>query len=390
MKTNKWMLAAMLFGAVAMVGCKDKNVPDNGGNNNGGGNEEPTLEIPVVEAPEAGKTTVVLYVPEDTPKGCYAIGTVNNWEHDASLLFEAVPNEDDSRWVMCTMDYAANMEIKVCAIPSDDDVAKSWTYQWGKNVNSEDPDPAITEDHTIILQGEGEFAYENQGQPKLKAIADGGVVFIQVKAWAETPVIKAEPAAQAFIKHPWNGGSDWTWQPMKKTADATFEYACRFGNNGVNIADKEGVEGNWYPLTDITVKDDAVLATGDSVKFHFVSEKGAVGKVSVELIEKGTAVTPDPVIITVRAKYPAEWTETATAWVWPTGGDGAAVTLEKDGDFYKYTTPEAVPGLNIIFRNGADWNGDANQTVNVENIVADTDYIITYVEGGKATVAVVE
>ena len=94
-------------------------------------------------------------------------------------------------------------------------------------------------------------------------------------------------------------------------------------------------------------------------------------------------------IVTVRAKWPATWTLTPTAWVWPTGGDGSEVKLVKDGEFYKYTTPEAVPGLNIIFKNGEGWTGDKNQSVNIEKVIVDTDYELTASESEKATVTVI-
>ena len=91
--------------------------------------------------------------------------------------------------------------------------------------------------------------------------------------------------------------------------------------------------------------------------------------------------------MTVRAKWPSEWKDTPTAWVWPTGGEGSEAVLEKDGDFYKYTTPEAVPGLNIIFKDGAGWGkGDSHQTVDIKGIVANTDYEIVYSATEKATV----
>ena len=67
--------------------------------------------------------------------------------------------------------------------------------------------------------------------------------------------------------------------------------------------------------------------------------------------------------ITVKAKVPAAWTKTITAWVWPTGGEGKEVTPTKEGDWYVYT--EHCAELNIIFKNGAGWNGDANQTVDM-------------------------
>ena len=395
MKTMKFFAA--LF-AVMMVffACKPQNQPfdPNQGNNNGGDTTNTPVEelnIPQVATPGAGKTTVVLYVPEDTPKGCYAVGTVNSWaEKNTDLMFTAVADADDERWVACTFDYAEDMQLKVLAIPSDDAVAPGWSYQWGKNC---DPENDLEEDNVVVLEGSSayEIELENQGQPKLKGLADNGVVYIQVKAWATTPIIEAKPLEEAWIKHPWNGG-DWTYQQMTKTADATFEYNCRYGANGVNIAgDANGGGENWYPGDQITIVDGAELATGDSVKFVFVSEKMAVGKVSVQLIEKGAAPenpeTPETPgeakDITVKAKVPAAWTNTITVWVWPTGGEGKEVTPTKVGDWYVYT--EKCAELNIIFKNGEGWTGDANQTVDITGIKENTCLVLTSDGATKAT-----
>ena len=386
MKTNKFFMAATLVATLAMIGCnKEKNPPIIEPNP---GTEE--IECPDVAAPAAGKTTMVIYAPENTTaNGIYAVGTVNEWKETdtETCKFTKVGCDETGRWYQLTMDYAADMGVKVCAVPSKPERA-GWSYQWGKNIDPNDPDTTIKADNVILLKGDLEFVYENQGQPKATKLADGGVVYIQVKAWAADPNIKEQPATAIAFKHPWNGG-EWGYRDAVSKGNNVFELAARYGNNGFNVKDENGAEA-WYPTTGITIYDGA--ATGDSVLVRFTSRAGsAEGDLEVVLIEKGVVETPDPVIVTVRAKYPAEWTETPTAWVWPTGGDGGAeVTLEKDGDFYKYTTPEAVPGLNIIFKNGAGWTGDANQTENIEGILADTDYIITYNEGKKATVEVVK
>jgi hypothetical protein len=90
--------------------------------------------------------------------------------------------------------------------------------------------------------------------------------------------------------------------------------------------------------------------------------------------------------ITVKAKVPAAWTETITAWVWPTGGEGKEVTPTKEGDWYVYTHHCAE--LNIIFKNGAGWNGDANQTVDM--VFSENTCIEITAGSGKATYTVVD
>jgi hypothetical protein len=374
MKANKFMLVALMIGAMAMVGCEPE-VPIIDDPTDGTTPVEPEEElvIPSVDKPEAGKTTVVLYVPEDTPNGCYAVGTVNDWkEKDTTLMFTAVEGADSERWVACTFDYAADMGIKVLAIPSDPAVAPGWSYQWGKNIDENDPDPAITEDHVIILEGAGDLVLENQGQPKLGTLVDGGVVYIHVKAWATTPIIKPVPCETAAFKHPWNGGA-WEYREATKTAEATFELNALYGNTGVNVATDVNASGeNWYPESDIEFVGE--VTQGDSVNFKFISEKGTVGKVIVTLIEKAAPGEPEEPKeekdITVKAKVPAAWTNTITAWVWPTGGDGQEVVPTQEGDWYVYTHHCAE--LNIIFKNGEGWTGDANQTVDITGLTENT------------------
>ena len=92
--------------------------------------------------------------------------------------------------------------------------------------------------------------------------------------------------------------------------------------------------------------------------------------------------------ITVKAKMPAHWTNTITAWVWADGMEGQAVTPTKDDEWYVVT--ENTTSLNIIFRNGTDWNGDANQTVDITGITTNTCYQLTQEGGAKAKYTVVD
>ena len=93
---------------------------------------------------------------------------------------------------------------------------------------------------------------------------------------------------------------------------------------------------------------------------------------NTEVTDSTTTQEPEAVAITVKAKVPAAWTEKITVWVWPTGGDGAEADAVKEGDWYVYTAAEGVTELNIIFKNGAGWNGDANQTVDITGITENT------------------
>ena len=361
MKMTKFFAAMFAVAALTFTACE----PDNGGliDPPPTDSTEVVLNIPQVAAPAAGQTTVVLFVPEDTPAGCYAVGSFNWDATNTEKMFTAVEGADEG-WVSYTFDWTEGLEFKVLAVPSDPSVTPGWSYQWGKNIDQEND---LTEDNVVILDGSvgGEFVLENQGQPKLTKLADGGVCYIHVKAWATTPVIKPVPCETAAFKHPWNGGN-WEYRDAVKTAEATFELNALYGNTGINVATNVNGDGeNWYPADQIEFVGD--VAQGDSVNVKFVSEKGTVGKLTVTLIEKATPSEPEEPKeekdITVKAKVPAAWTETITAWVWPTGGNGEEVTPTKEGDWYVYTHHCAE--LNIIFKNGAGWNGDANQTVDI-------------------------
>ena len=98
-------------------------------------------------------------------------------------------------------------------------------------------------------------------------------------------------------------------------------------------------------------------------------------------------ITGDPKDITVKAKMPATWTNTITAWVWETGKEGSEIVPTKEGDWYVYT--KHCVEMNIIFKNGAGWNGDANQTVDIEHIAESTCYQIV-AGSGKANYVVVD
>ena len=364
MKMTKFFAAMFAVAALTFTACEPKNDGPIIGTED---STEVVLNIPQVTPPAGGQTTVVLFVPADTPEGCYAVGSFDWNEKNTERKFAPVEGADEG-WVSYTFDWTEGLEFKVLAIPSDPDVAPGWSYQWGKNI---DPENDLEEDNVVILQGTGEFVLENQGQPKLKGLADGGVCFIHVKAWATTPVIEAVKAETAAFKHPWGGG-EWLYREATKTADATFEINAIYGGNGVNVAtDVTGAGENWYPTDQIEFVGD--VAQGDSVNFKFVSEKLAIGKMTITLIEKGQTTPEEPKEekdITVKAKVPAAWTNTITAWVWPTGGNGEEVTPVKEGDWYVYTHHCAE--LNIIFKNGEGWNGDANQTVDITGIQENT------------------
>ena len=239
--------------------------------------------MPTVSNPGAGRTTVVLYyVPENTPAGCYAVGTVNNWDsNNTDFMFTPIEGAGIG-WVACTFDYEPNMQIKVLAIPSDPDFL-GWSYQWGKNIDWEND---LEEDNVVILGGTGYLELESQGEPKLVGLEDDGVVYVEIKEWASDPYVEPVPCESAAFEHSWGGG-DWIYREATKTADATFELNARYGYGGVSVAtDIYGASEYWYSSNQIEFVGD--VAQGDSVNFKFVSERRTLGRLIVTLIEKGT------------------------------------------------------------------------------------------------------
>ena len=345
MKTVKFFTFALLAGAV-MLGCEKKNPPVVDG---GDDNPQDQIDPISIPAPAAGKTTIAIYVPEETPRGAYLVGNFqDNKIEDDAAKFELVDGEE--RWYAVTIDYAADLKVKAIAYPSDSTVALAWAYQWGMNIDPEDPDCKVTEDHVILLDGAGVLAFENGGEVLLTKVADGGVAYLQVKEWKATPVIPDVPAETAWMRHPFDG-KNWTWKEMTKTADATFTLAARYGQNGCNISETEGGAENWFEQ----IPTDDEIAKGDSVLFTFVSTKGNVGKVSMKLLAKNE----NPAVPTnsiVKAKLPAEWTNEITVWIWWDGKAGYSVTPTKEGDWYVVSPGEAVTGLKVIFRNGTGWD----------------------------------
>ena len=109
-------------------------------------------------------------------------------------------------------------------------------------------------------------------------------------------------------------------------------------------------------------------------------------KATATVIDCG-AVAKD---ITIKAVVPGAWEETITAWVWPTGGAGKVVTATKNGNWYEIT--ENCIELNAIFRNGTDWNGNENQTVDITGVTENTCYQISALNkvDGKCSVTPVD
>jgi hypothetical protein len=314
MKFNKLFFAAVSFAALAMVGCKSKNDPENSGNGSSTTPPPPATEttedapeVISLDAPAAGKTTIAIYA-EVCPNGAYLVGNFNDYNvgDDQTASFEAVQGQKN--WYAVTIDYRDDLQAKAIARPSDPDVALGWSFQWGKNYDPADPgDVKEGTKNTRIIGGDGEFVYENNGQPKISAVKDGGVVYIWVKEWAASPVIEAKKLETAWAKSRWSADSDeWTWKQMEAKGNGRFELPVRWvGAGGINIAETEGGTDQWYPTDKIEMNG---VKSGDSILIVFESEKMTIGKVSFQVLE-GTPDVPageGTFVVSIRNK---EYTE---------------------------------------------------------------------------------
>jgi hypothetical protein len=149
-------------------------------------------------------------------------------------------------------------------------------------------------------------------------------------------------------------------------------YSCYIAGemNGWIQEEMTKVDDTHYTINVADATDGMMYKYCSGPSWAFV-EKDANGNevgnrtyAAEDVVEAWAAVFgPETKFITVKAKVPATWTDEITAWVWTTGGEEKEVVPTKDGDWYVYTHYDTE--LNIIFKNGAGWNGDANQTVDM-------------------------
>ena len=136
-------------------------------------------------------------------------------------------------------------------------------------------------------------------------------------------------------------------------------------------------EGDWYVYTHHGSEVNIIFRNGtdwngdtnQTIDMYF-TQSACIEIVPIEeqkadyrYVDCGPGTTDPTDKIVIKAKVPATWTEDITLWVWPTGGEGEVVTPTKEGDWYVYTHQGSE--VNIIYRNGTDWNGDTNQTIDM-------------------------
>lgn len=172
--------------------------------------------------------------------------------------------------------------------------------------------------------------------------------------------------------------------------DANFE--------NLTIVAKGCTDKAGNPHSDVTLYD-ANLLTNPNLKVQDCS------KVLKEI--KLTAYMPDAWVNDTIGYAAHDLKKKFGCYVWADGITGVIheMAVDKDNDHkYTYTAKvdESVASINAIFINShliqsptdstkmivsIDWNGDANQTVNIENITESSCYIVAAAASAKATVA---
>jgi uncharacterized repeat protein (TIGR02543 family) len=169
--------------------------------------------------------------------------------------------------------------------------------------------------------------------------------------------------------------NEWKHQEMSKVDDTHYTITIEGATTEMKYKYCSG------PGWDYVEKD----ANGEEITDRTYAENDVVASWAA-IYNPNPTVEPETKDITVKAKVPAAWTDQITAWVWYTGENGKEVIAAQEGDWYVVT--ETCAELNIIFKNGTGWTGDANQTVDMK--FAESTCIEITAGEGKATYTAVD
>ena len=197
------------------------------------------------------------------------------------------------------------------------------------------------------------------------------IYFINTNKWARVNI------------HKWNGkaaASSWPGEKLTASGEKIGEYDV------YAYTAKQGDYANVIFNSKTSSTDGGNAQTGDlewtAGKYYIYNYGGKSGwytKAEAEELLVVPVVTHD---IVVKAVAPEVWNSgTISIHYW---GDGISapskpVATEKDGNWNKYTIKNVPEGtsVNVIFINGTDWNGNANQTANITGITEDKCFQIS-------------
>ena len=405
---KKFLFAALAVATLALVGCEPETCPVCGeekcvcencdvcGKNpcecDTTTTEKP--EIPVVEATEGTVTVVwnaVGFVPCMEGSQLVFAGDYNGYNTNPAdmVKFEAIEGYEGWWKAVITPADASLTPVlagKPCALYLDGTFPSSWDHQW----ITVDAEHACT-----ILDGEAELQVEYDVESKLIVAKNSSVVYVRSYGFKTDPCIEPETYTvnltasapelpEGTIVYAVGAFNGWATDATPMTL-SNGVWTATVENVVLGAEYKYVANASWDNEELLEAAEGAICAEGLSGnrKINDVDVVDAIAN-----FKDITIMKCDPKDITVKAKVPATWTETITAWVWATGEEGAEVVPTKDGDWYVYTLN--CNELNIIFKNGQGWTGDKNQTVDLTGIRESVCYQLAQEGDAKATATAVD
>lgn len=187
-------------------------------------------------------------------------------------------------------------------------------------------------------------------------------IFTLFAALAMVMSMSAKPYLRGSFNG-WGTGNEFLNGECTINLAANTKYEFKVDNNGDWSTSYGGAAITSTKCTDVSCSGSNNATIQTTLKGSYTFKWNASTK-KISVVYPTEEVIKPKKDITVKAKMPASWTKTIDAWVWTDEDpNGKAVTPEKDGDWYVITQNTAAS--YIIFRNGATWNGDANQTVDM-------------------------
>ena len=187
-------------------------------------------------------------------------------------------------------------------------------------------------------------------------------IFTLFAALAMVMSMSAKPYLRGSFNG-WGTGNEFQNGECTINLAANTKYEFKVDNNGDWSTSYGGAAITSTKCTDVSCSGSNNATIQTTLKGSYTFKWNASTK-KISVVYPTEEVIKPKKDITVKAKMPASWTKTIDAWVWTDEDpNGKVVTPEKDGDWYVITQNTAAS--YIIFRNGAAWNGDANQTVDM-------------------------
>ena len=315
--------------------------------------EEPG-DDPVVD-PETGVTYTVT-VPAGT-KACYIAGEMNGWSQ------QEMTKVDETHYTITIATATTAMKYKYCSGPD-------WAY-----VEMQADGTTDVQDRTYAANDVVE-AWKAVYDPAGEDPGDDPVVDPETGVTYNVTVPAGTKAC--YIAGEMNG---WSQQEMTKVDETHYTITIATATTAMKYKYCSGPSWDYVEMQADGVTDvqDRTYSANDVVE----SWKAVYDPNGSENPDPN----PEPKDIMVKAKMPSHWTETITAWVWETGKEGEVVVPTKDNDWYVVSAH--CSALNVIFRNGTDWNGDANQTVNI-TLMDSACIVLSQSDTTKATYTIVD